>query len=338
MKGILKRHKALKRALVILLVTLLSFAVFSVAASAFVFEMIFARTDTHDEALLTYTDVNAESYPRKRIDFYSDGTRLCGYLYGDELEDRCGTVLIAGGIQSTADRYLSTVMFFVDNGWCVFCYSGTGVGESEGDSLIGLTQSRLDLDAAIDRIASEPRLSSLPLVIYGHSVGGYAALTAADKVAAVVSIGAFDTPNRTMLYYAKQYVGAFADIEYPFMCLHNRFLFGEGANLSAVDAVNATDTPVLIIEGSEDTVVPKAISVGSRFDEITNPNASYIEVSDALRNGHSNVWLSADAAQYGAVLAERDGEVTAEERLRSQSLDTEFMEYLISFFNAAISE
>lgn len=338
MKGLLKRHKALKRALVIFLVTLLSFAVFSVAASAFVFEMLFARRDVQSTALLTYADVNAESYPRKRIDFYSGGTRLCGYLYGDELEGRRGTVLIVGGVQSTADRYLSTAMFFVDNGWCVFCYSGTGVGESEGDSLIGLSQSRFDLAAAIDRIASEPRLSSLPIVLYGHSVGGYAALTTASEAAAVVSIGAFDTPSRTMLYYAKQYVGVLADIEYPFMCLHNRFLFGEEANLSAVDAVNATDTPVLIIEGSEDTVVPKAISVGSRFSEITNPNASYIEVTDELRNGHSNVWLSADASSYGAALAERSGEVTAEERLRAQRLDTEFMEYVLAFLNAAISE
>lgn len=343
MVSLLKKHKTIKKVLLVLLVSFLSFVVFSVAASAVVFEFIFQRADYYDETLPTYADLDEKLYPRKEVGFASSNGKLYGYFYGLDIEHKNGVVIIAGGIQSSAERYLSAVTFFVDNGWCVFCYDGTGVGKSDGDSLVGLPQNKVDLINAIDFVRQEPKLTSLPLVLYGHSVGGYASLAAIndrpEEIAAVVSMGAFEAPAKTMHYHAKQYVGILADIEYPFLCFHNWMLFGNDANESAIDAINSTDIPILIIEGSDDKIVPKDISIGNRLGDITNPNVSYIEIDDNGRNGHSTMWLSADAAEYGAklyALIEQDD--TAEldiDRLRAHSVDEELMNCVLSLFNEA---
>jgi uncharacterized protein len=47
----------------------------------------------------------------------------------------------------------------------------------------------------------------------------------------------------------------FINIQYPYLWLYQRILFGETASLNAVDAINGSDVPVLIIHGTEDEFV-----------------------------------------------------------------------------------
>lgn len=50
-------------------------------------------------------------------------------------------------------------------------------------------------------------------------------------------------------------------------------MLGKTASLNAVDAINRTDVPVLIIHGTEDTSVAYAgSSIISKLNVMTNPN------------------------------------------------------------------
>ena len=325
--------RRIKRVTVILLATVLSYVLLSMAAAPMVFHCIFARTDTVHAFELTYSDIDQTKYPRREVHFPSGDNCLFGCVYTPRGKS-AGLVIVANGMHSCIDRHLPEICYFVDHGFSVLTFENTGVGSSEGFDSVGIAQARLDADAAIRYAREDDGLSALPTVLYGHSLGGYAVATAQRDepgVRAAVCVSGFDSPNRNMYYSAKKYVGFLADLQYPFICLQNRFLFGDRADDSAVGAINATDTPVMIVGGSSDDVVPDEISILHRAGEITNPNAVVVEVDDPYRAEHSAAWLSSDAARY---LAETENPT---DKARANRLDEDFMQSVVAFYEKAVA-
>ncbi|MCL2810103.1 MAG: lysophospholipase, partial [Treponema sp.] len=121
---------------------------------------------------ITWNDIDKNKYNRENIYFYSGENKLQGFIYGNLNSN--GLVIISQGLGNTADHYLNLIMYFVDNGWKVFAYNNTGVSGSEGESVRGLTQSLFDLDAALNYVNSSNDLVGLPVMLVGHSWGGFA--------------------------------------------------------------------------------------------------------------------------------------------------------------------
>lgn len=327
-----KFKRRFKRVCIILLVTVLSYVLLSVAGSVVVFRFIFARTDTVHAFELTYHDIDAARYPRREISFLSGENRLRGCVYRPQGDSRA-LVLVLNGMNACIDRHLPEILYFVDHGFAVMTFENTGVGESEGDGTVGLAQARLDAGAAMAYIRSDSSLSALPLLLYGHSLGGYAAATAlcdSDEVCAAVCVAGFNSPNENMLFSARRRVGVLADMQYPFMCLQNFFLFGDKADSAAVDAINACGKPVLLVGSDNDETVPPDISITGRQRDITNPNAVVVKIDEAYRDRHSAAWLSRDAAQY---LAETENPT---DKQRANVLDGDFMQNVTAFFDKVL--
>ena len=298
-----KLHKIIRRVVVIAIVFVLVFSLSSVIFSAVFFHFMFARRDSVPEYVtISYSLIDTSRYSRRAVTFLSGENKLRGYLYGEQ--NKTGLIIIAPGINSDADAHLAETMRFVDSGYAVLAYDATGMFESEGDSRIGLQQSKRDLLAAIDFAAEDSATSGMPVFLYGHSLGAYAAAAALEQtdVEAAICLSGFDSPVGTMHGTAKGYVGFLADIEYPFLYLQNVIVFGSDADSRAVDGVNSGDTPVLICYGSGDKVIPYELSMYSHSGELNNPNARCELIEDEYRNGHSYMWLSSDAAQYVAEL------------------------------------
>ena len=328
-----KLSKRISKVLTVFLIVIISFAVLSAGFTAVFFSVFFSRADEADPAELSYSDLGDDAPPREKIGFQSGGNRLCGYLYFPK-ENAKGIVLIAAGIASGADSHLSETVYFIKRGFAVFSFDGTGVQKSEGRGVIGLSQSKLDTKSALETLRADARTASLPVFLYGHSVGGYAcaALCGEEGVRAAVSIGAFASPEETMLYYGRKNAGFLADLEYPFLALENRILFGADANGSAVDSINSCETPVLIVEGTADRTVPAEIAISAYAQQITNPNASFLIVSEEYRSAHSAAWLSADAAKYRA-----ESSVSVDiDKVRANALDPDFMDQIAAFFERAL--
>ena len=335
-----------KRMALGLLIALLIYAALSMLGAAVIFRAVFGRSERGALSVeLRYADLDAELYPRQALRFASGKNTLQGYLYG--ADGGPGIVVVAHGLAGGADSHLAETKYFLDQGWRVFCFDGTGTRESEGRGTRGLSQMKLDLRAAIRFLEAE--YPEAPLLLYGHSMGAYAAATVLNdcpEIRAAVCVSCFDSPVETMYYHSRRRVGALAATGYPFLVLWNRLLFGAEANESAAAAISETEVPVLVVQGSRDETVPEAISLFSRSEALRDPNAETLLVEQEPRNRHSTVWLSAESADYylrkrqEADLLRRGG-VTAEEKARFYEdldydrlyrLDEEVMDRIQRFF------
>lgn len=349
------RKKAFKITITVLL---LFFAVFSIVSFVFIkmnFDDLFGRTERMQySAYLRYEDVK-EQYSRELLSFPSGENQLQGYLYG--AENTKGLVVISHGLGGGAEGYMEETIYFIDHGYQVFGYDNTGCYESEGKNSVGLSQSVIDLDAALSYIEGEARFDGMPIFLYGHSWGGYA-VTAIfhydHEIAGSVSVAGFNEPMDMILEWTKGMMGGLAYVEYPYIYLYQKMIFGKNVNLSAVDAINSTDTPVLIIHGNEDTTVGyKGAGTIAYRDEITNPNVQYKICDGEKQNDHNRLYRSLDAiayeeevdAVYEKLYEQYDGEIPEKakeqfyadiDKEKLAELDEGFMQDVLAFYENAV--
>lgn len=294
-----RRQHHLKRVLVGIMIFLLTFSVLSMAVSAVIFRTIFGRFEAEEDSLeLHISDMDERQYPFREVHFPSGENLLHGYLCGTD--NKNGLIILVSGFGGGAESHLAEMMYFVDHGWAVLAFDGTGIRESEGAGVRGLSQAKCDVLAAVQFASQEPEVRDLPIILYGHSMGGYAAAAALQDsaICGAVTISAFNSPVETMYYYAKQHIGVLADAGYPLLRLQNYLTFGKDADTAALDSINAADKPVMIVYGTDDTVIPQTLSLYSHREQITNRDAVFLCVTENGRSTHSTAWLTADAAAY----------------------------------------
>ena len=278
---------------------ILIFCIGSFFAVKSVFRKNFERRDiSYFTAFLRFDDI--EDIYKKVVQFDSGENTLVGYVFGSE--NSHGLVVMSHGMGGGAESYTSEIVYFVENGYRVFAFDNTGCYNSEGESMMGMAQSAIDLDAALTYIESNDELNGLPVLLYGHSWGGYAAaavLGSDHDIKASVSISGYDTPMGITAEFSENMMGKpLTYIEYPFIWLNNKLTFGSKANISAVDSINSSDAHVMIIHGTGDEVVKfDGASIISHKDEITNPNVVYKEIDGKL-NGHSNIFMTEEGEEY----------------------------------------
>ena len=264
------------------------------------FNRIEELPDEQFSVYLRWKDIDQIRYQRKDVHFYSGENRLLGFIYG-ETNNR-GLVIVSQGLGNTTENYLSLIMFFVDKGWCVFAYNNTGVGSSQGESVRGLTQSVFDLDAALKFINQSGAFNNLPIMLLGHSWGGYASCAILNfdyKINAVASFAGFyngsDVIDKLSVFTVGRIYNLFAgnvrDIE--------RQMFGDTMNLNAVDGINKSGIPVMIAQSVDDDVIfADSISIYAHRDKITNPNAQFVFFDGEEATGHEFVFYSTAQRDY----------------------------------------
>jgi len=255
---------------------------------------------------IRYDDV--DGYDRQLAFFYSGENKLQAYIYGENNDK--GLIVMAHGIDWGAENHFVETMYFVDSGWQVFAYDNTGRYGSEGRGAISMPQAISDLEAALIYIESQNW--NLPILLYGHSLGGYAVTAIQNydlpiNINAIVSISGFSSPVAVKHEVARDHIGLgfIATWGYPHTWLYNRFLFGKNANLSAIDGINSGEIPTLIIHGTDDhLILYGGSSITSQRNKIINPNAVFITRDVSPNNGHSTLWLVPESATYRAEMIE----------------------------------
>lgn len=223
---------------------------------------------------------------------------------------------------------------------------------------MGLSQSLLDLDAALTWAEGESRFDGLPVLLYGHSWGGYAAAAVLHfdhRVTAAASVAGFNDPLPMILSWGEDMMGPLVYAEYPFIWLNQTLTFGDTLSLTAVDAINAAGTPVLLLHGSADgTVGFDTVSIMAARDQITNPNVEYIVRSQEGQNGHNSLFQSPDSIAYReeinqayeALYEQYGGEIPDDvkaafyapiDKRRASAVDGEFMDSVLDFYQRASS-
>lgn len=296
-----RRKRNWKKAVAVVLIV--AFVGFSAASMVMIreqFQENFGRADQSERTIYeTYADVS-DSYGRTEVTFRSDENTLHGYLYGPSKPK--GLVVISHGLGGGGESYIAETIYFVKKGYKVLAYDNTGSFESEGEGTMGLSQSVIDLDHALDYVESQEQFKDLPVFLYGHSWGGYAVTAVLNydhKITGAVSVSGYNTPMEMLVDWCKDEMGFMTYVEYPYMWLYQKYLFGGASNLSAVEGINQTDTPVLLIHGSGDSVVPfDSAAIMAHKDEIINPSVQYLVCSKEGQDGHNNLFRAASANAY----------------------------------------
>lgn len=287
-----------KRVLIILLIVIVAFCATSMVATKIIYDSIFVRYDGKPIQVPEQLTDMVES--REDRDFLSGENLLNGYLYRCPEENANGNlVLIAPGFHAGADDFLWQIRSFLDYGWSVFIFDATGHCNSEGKSAVGFPQLLCDVESALNYIENNERFGYNNIVLFGHSQGGYAstcALAGDFDVSAVISVSGINSAMDGIIGKAKAYAGPVVYGNYGFLWLYQVMVFGgDLANRNAVDAINESGVPVLIVHGSADTTVPMdQFSIISHAEQLSDSQVSYFVCDEPQQDGHTDLLFDTD--------------------------------------------
>ena len=291
-----------KKVLIGLLAAALGVNVATATSSIIAYESLFPKVERPDYAITPgeYCYERVQDRLLRSEFFYTvNDVKLKGYYYASE--ENKGLVVLAHGMKSGGDDYLPIIMHMVNAGYSVFSYNCRGTYESEGDDLVGMCQSLIDLEGTIKHIKSVQSLSDMPLFLIGHSWGGYAAtsvLSLCDGIKACASIAAMHDACMLMTEKAEEYAGIIGKIPAPFISLYQKLIFDDYTKCNAIKGINQSNVPVLVAHGKTDkTINFERQSIIAHKDEITNPNVTYY-VGEGLQGSHTGIWHSTQSEEY----------------------------------------
>ncbi len=186
----------------------------------------------------------------------TDGENLSGWLiYSPEAK---GTIICCHGYPANKSDILPVVSFLYPQ-FNLFLFDFRGHGDSQGRLVtFGLREDR-DLSGAIDYIKGNPKISELPIGIWGYSFGGAVGIkvcTQNKQIKAIVTDSTYASFPEMII----QYYGNLGQLKYLFgFCgklLGNIFLKGGLSQLSPENFIGSSNVPILIIHASDDPFIP----------------------------------------------------------------------------------
>lgn len=339
------KHKALKTVVRSVLLSVLIYVILSFLVVMILYESLFSRKEVYAHSVyLTYEDI---SLPCREITFDSDGFRLYGRVYNEDGKE--GTVILGHGKDGSSEDLLAEARFFADNGYTALVFDLTGHGKSEGITQRGLCRAAADMESAILFCEKDEQLSQKPIFLYGFGVSGYGAALCSshDSVKAVVTVSAFSDVPKMTLEYACSNMGVLGYLEYPIMLLYQYILFGDELGRSAVDEINASDTPILAIHGtSDETVSFSGASLSANKAQITGTNFQTLTVEGGkhygvLRSKEAIAYLDSYNDAAYEFFRQYNGEVPAYlidqfykqyDREKMSELNAEMMQQIVLFY------
>ena len=288
--------RPVRKIVAVIAVILAVFLCLSFVGAGIIFEVIFRRTATTGNRY-EYSRSDGEKYPRSDIEIVSGSELLYGHIY--DVADSRGVVLLCSGFHEDSECHLPEVFFLADSGYDVVTFDFTGHGQSSGSGLNGFSQARSDVNAALAYIRSSEVFSDEPVFLFGYSMGAYAAaasLADNDNVCGAVCISAFNDPLGYMYSTGISYAGPIAALGIPFLWLWSRIRCGEDHGMTAIDSINSSGIPVLVLYGSDDETVPYDQSLYAKEDECTVPKSMFVLVTEPERNRHMTILMSESSA------------------------------------------
>jgi alpha-beta hydrolase superfamily lysophospholipase len=196
--------------------------------------------------------------------------------------------------------YTTEINYFAQKGYLVLAYDNTGTCESEGKKLKGFAQGVIDLKHAIKYVKTRDDLKELPLLLLGHSWGGYSvcnvsALSPDIEIKGIVAFSPFHSLNRLLSDMVKMKTKADIRFMTPFIDIVNLIKFGKVGILRSCDTISSNQIPTLVMHGGNDmTVNVQNSPVGMKHRIAENQNARTV----LYESKYHNVYLAKDAEQY----------------------------------------
>ena len=283
----------------------------------------------------------------------NNGNKLVGYRYYVDNVKPQGVVVIVHGLGGGGhNTYMDVAYYFVQNGYSVFAYDATGNDESEGKGVNGIPQGVADLSYAIDYLQEINELKDLPIMLWGHSWGGYcvsAVLNYHPEVKAVASIAGFNRSGDLIRAQGQQMVGGLISFMMPYVNAIESIRCGKYSSANALDGFANSECGVFIAHSSDDTTVPIKYGYDEYYKKYAG-NARF-EFVRYENKGHNNIIYSETYINYLVEFNEKarnyfGGQTPSlEERttyvkehldrtIYCNGLDTELFDRILIFYNS----
>ena len=228
------------------------------------------------------------------------------------------------------------------------------LGISDGKTLVGLTQSSLDLKAALDFVNSNEKLNKYKLFLYGQNLGGYAVTSVLNyetDVDGVVSISGFNNAKDMLVEYGKKLYGNFVSLLSPYVYIYERILFGDSAYLDGIRGINnAPSVPIFLLHSQDDEVISLDNSLIANTNMMLNPSrlktVLYVDKSDDVVKSYDSIDYSSKLRQEYNELMSQYNNIIPQDVLSSfysnqdisrlYDLDYDVMNSILDFFNELV--
>jgi dipeptidyl aminopeptidase/acylaminoacyl peptidase len=205
------------------------------------------------------------SYTFESINFKnSKGDNLVGWFAKPKDKTPAITMLLLHGNGTNILIDLFSIIQLVKQGFQVFTFDYSGYGFSEGKP----TRKRVlaDVNDALNALLARPDVKDTKVIIYGESMGGQLAATSASeneaKINALVMEGA---PSSHKAIAARKLR--------PFGFVARILVKNEYSSIKSVEHYHK---PLLVIQSSEDQIVP--LSMGRKIYDHANQPKSFYEI------------------------------------------------------------
>ena len=169
--------------------------------------------------------------------------------------------------------------FFFKNSFSVFSYNYKGTYDSQGDSIVGLSESLVDLDHTLQFLKSDRRFNSLPLFLVEHSWGGFATGSVLNYSPLIEQLHSDKLPKDFIEDYQKKL--------FPLYYMY-----------TASEGISKSNIPVLVAHGNQDKIIDYNLqSIISQARNIHNPLVEYY-TGTGLKSGHNEIWHSDRSIEY----------------------------------------
>lgn len=289
-----------KKLIIIVAILVLLLFVTPWGVSIFLYNQYFGVRYETDESFL----FNLSDFPelkRYKYEFIADkGQKIIGYHYYNNEDNIKGIIVFAHGFGGGGhNSYMDCINYFTKNGYYVFAFDATGNDESEGKCVGGLPQGVIDLDYAINFIEKKEEFKNLPIMLFGHSWGGYCVTNVLNyhpKIKSVVSLAGFNKSSDLIEAQGEKIVGVFSHILIPYINAYEKLKFGQYASNTAMRGFENSNTNIMVIHSLDDDVVPKKYGYDIYYETYKNsPRFKFIEYED---KGHSTLYYSKEAILY----------------------------------------
>ncbi len=270
------------------------------ALAVFIYESNFGSRYTSYGPRMRSAD-EFEGLDVKNCTFVSgQGQQLAGYIYSKNGEPARGIIVMAHGLGGGGhNSYMDVADYFASRGYFVFAYDVTGNDESEGDSVRGLPQGIIDLDYAIRYVKQNEDWKDLPVMLFGHSWGGYSVgsvLCVHPDMKAVVSVSGFNKSMDMIRSEGEKIIGKGIGLLIPYVSAYEHIKFGKYASYTCMDGFSCSDAGVMILHSEDDDTVPVQNGIDIYYKKYADsPRFRFIRPGD---RGHNYVYYSQDSMRY----------------------------------------
>lgn len=197
-------------------------------------------------------------------------------------------IVMTHGYNMSMESYLPLAKRFTDSGYMVLIFDGTGTGMSDGEGIYGLPQHTLDMKSVLDAVKGDSELSALPLLLFGHSWGGYAACTVSCTgdypIRGILTCAAFRKSSSAMIPTIRKRYPRAAAVLIASVELLERAIFGPVASATSSEGLKKAGCPARLYHSTDDAVV----SYKESFEAVRRAMRGNKEISFITMEGRNH--------------------------------------------------